>query len=167
LIFPPLQVAQEVKNIKSAANESNQGIIFKCAVATQTNFVQMLNKCPKMMHISCHGIPNNANTMMENYQQTKNEGDFLLFEHEQLIGELISEKSLRNLITNVWETELVFLAACDSKFAGKIFLKKGVRHVVCIEDRKEVLDKAMITFTNMFYRSVFDGRPICEAFIVA
>lgn len=86
--------------------------------------------------------------MKENYSQCKNEGDFLLFEHEKLIGELISSKLLRNLINNVYDTELVFLAACDSKFAGKIFLKKGVRHVICIEESQEVLDKAVLTFAN-------------------
>ena len=127
----------------------------------------MLSKSPKMIHISCHGIPNNANTMKENYSEIKHEGDFLLFEHETLIGELISEKSLKNLISNVWETELVFLAACDSEFAAKIFLKKGARHVICIKESKEVLDTAVITFTNTFYSSVFNGKSICDAFSIA
>jgi len=95
------------------------------------------------------------------------EEDFLLFEHEQLVGELISEKNLKNLISNVWETELVFLAACDSEFAAKIFLKKGVRHVICIQESKEVLDQAVITFTRTFYREVFASKPICEAFLTA
>jgi hypothetical protein len=61
----------------------------------------------------------------------------------------------------------VFLAACDSKFAGKIFLKKGVRHVICIEESREVLDKAVITFTDCFYRRLFDGMTICDAFKIA
>lgn len=80
---------------------------------------------------------------------------------------MVSEKSLRNLITNVWETELVFLAACDSEFAGKIFLKKGVKHVICIQERKEVLDSAVNTFMNTFYQYVFEGKAICEAFLAA
>lgn len=71
--------------------------------------------------------------MKENYEAIKQEGDFLLFEHEELIGELVSEKNLKNLITNVRDTELVFLAACESEFAARIFLKKGVKHVICIE----------------------------------
>ena len=81
----------------------------------------MLSKAPKVLHISCHGIPNNMGTMKENYNAIKQEGDFLLFEHQELIGELISEKSLKNLISNVRETELVFLAACESEFAARIF----------------------------------------------
>lgn len=108
----------------------------------------MLGKSPKIIHIACHGIQNNAMTMQDNYNEVKNEGDFLLFEHEQLNSELVSEKHLKKLITNVWETELVILAACDSEFAAKIFLKKGVRHVICIESSKEVLDSAMLTFTE-------------------
>ena len=61
----------------------------------------MLSKAPKVLHISCHGIPNNKNTMKENYEAIKQEGDFLLFEHEELIGELVSEKSLKNLIVYI------------------------------------------------------------------
>jgi len=127
----------------------------------------MLSKTPKMIHISCHGFPNTANNMKDNYANLQDEGDFLLLEHEQYIGEMVSEKRLRKIISNVWETELVVLAACDSEFAAKIFLKKGARHVVCIEESKEILDKAVLTFTNTFYRSVFDGLSICEAYSIS
>jgi len=148
-------------NIKAAAKESQNGITFKSEVMTQANFVQMLSKAPKIIHISCHGIPHKQGG------NNHSDGDSLLFEHETLIGEFISEKSLRNLIVNVWETELVFLAACDSEFAARIFLKKGVRHVICIEQSKEVLDRAVLTFSDTFYRAVFDGKCICEAFRIA
>jgi len=97
----------------------------------------------------------------------REDGDYLLFEHEQFIGELISEKSLKNLVSNVDRTELVFLAACDSEFAARIFIRKGARHVICIEDMKEVLDKAVLTFTDTFYRAVFEGNSICDSFTVA
>ena len=36
------------------------------------------------------------------------------------------KKSLPNL-------DVVVLAACDSDFAGKIFLKCGAKHVICIK----------------------------------
>jgi CHAT domain-containing protein len=119
----------------------------------------MLSKAPKILHISCHGISNSE------FQEQ--EGDFLLFEDEHLIGELISKKKLQNLISNVEKTDLVFLAACSSEFVAKIFLRKGVRHVIFIENMKEVLDKAVLTFTNTFYRTLFDGKTICEAFQIA
>lgn len=124
----------------------------------------MLSKSPKIVHISCHGIPHAQSCFTS---QTRDEGDYLLFEHEILIGELISEKSLKNLVSNVDRTELVFLAACDSEFAARIFLRKGARHVICIEDMKEVLDEAVLTFTDTFYRAVFEGNSICNAFSIA
>jgi len=61
--------------------------------------------------------------MQDNYHDVKNEGDFLLFEHEENISELVSQKNLKNLIKQVWNTELVILAACDSEFAAKIFIQ--------------------------------------------
>jgi hypothetical protein len=124
----------------------------------------MLAKAPKILHISCHGIPSRVSP---NSIHAQNDGDSLLFEHETQVGEFISEKMLKNLIRDVWNTELVFLAACDSEFAAKIFLQKGVRHIICIEHHKEVLDKAILTFSDTFYRAVFDGNPICGAFEIA
>lgn len=91
----------------------------------------------------------------------------MLFEHETQISEFIFEKQLSNLVRNVWEMELVFLAACNSEFAAQIFLKKGAKHVICIESTKEVLDDAVLTFANNFYRYLFSGKDICDAFHTA
>lgn len=151
--MPQLNFMTEGKLLKTAAIESNKGFAFKCAVATQPNFVQMLSKSPKIVHISCHGIQNSPQGLTVG---KRDEGDHLLFEHDKLMGELISEKSLKNLVSNVNCTELVFLAACHSEFAVKIFLKKGARHVICVEKSSEVLDEA-----------VFNGQPICTAFTAA
>ena len=49
-------------------------------VATVSNFSEMLNKKPRVLHISCHGIANNKVTMGKNYTDVMAEGDFLLFE---------------------------------------------------------------------------------------
>ena len=44
--------------------------------------------------------------------------------------------------------DVVFVAACDSEFVGKIFLKCGARHVICVKTNEYVLDDATIDFTR-------------------
>ena len=60
-------------------------------VATVSNFSEMLNKKPRVLHISCHGIANNKVTMGRNYADVMAEGDFLLFEDASGQGELVSQ----------------------------------------------------------------------------
>ena len=74
----------------------------------------MLLQEPKILHISCHGITsvNDGST----------HSNFLLFENENGLGELVSEESLRKLILrNLPNIGVVVVAACHSEFVGKIF----------------------------------------------
>ena len=59
---------------------------------------------------------------------------------------------------------MVILAACQSAFAGKIFLKCGAKHVICVKNKRELLDAAAIDFTNTFYKALFSGKCVCAAF---
>lgn len=63
--------------------------------------------------------------------------------------------------------DVVFVAACKSEFAGKIFQLAGAKHVICVKEGKEVLDKAALIFTKIFYKQIFKGTLICEAFELA
>ena len=56
------------------------------------------------------------------------------------------------------------MAACNSEFVGKIFLKCGARHVICVKTDSYVLDDATIQFTEQFYTKIINGTEICEAF---
>ena len=103
-------------------------------VATQSNLCEMLNKVPRILHISCHGIANNILSMGTNYMELKEEGNFLLLESSTGEGELVSSCKLHKLITSTLPNlDLVFVAACDSEFVGRIFQKCGVKHVVCVK----------------------------------
>ena len=44
--------------------------------------------------------------------------------------------------------DVVFVAACDSEIVGRIFLKCGARHVICVKTGEHVLDEATIQFTE-------------------
>ena len=149
---PPLHFAEEVRNIKHAIKNSKKRIVFKSMVATQANLCEMLNKEPRILHISCHGIENSNISMGFNYMEYKDEGNFLLLENSTGEGELVSARKLQKLITSTLPNlDLVFVAACDSEFVGRIFQKCGVKHVVCVKKQKHVLDAAAIEFTKIFY----------------
>lgn len=60
--------------------------------------------------------------------------------------------------------DLVFVAACKSYFVGSMFQKAGVKHVICVKEGAEILDDAVLNFTNRFYRNIFAGENICVAF---
>lgn len=125
----------------------------------------MLNRKPKVLHISCHGIRNNEETIGLDYKAYKNDGDFLLLERENGEGELVSAKQLKKLIRLYSvQLDLVFVAACKSEFVGRIFQNAGVKHVICVREGAEVLDKAVLTFTRKFYKNMLGGTLICEAF---
>jgi hypothetical protein len=61
----------------------------------------------------------------------------------------------------------VFVAACKSKFVGSMFQKAGVKHVICVDEKAEVLDEAVLNFTSRFYKNIFQGEHICRAFDLA
>ena len=65
----------------------------------------MLNKEPRILHISCHGIENSNISMGFNYREYKDEGNFLLLENSTGEGELVSARKLRKLITSTLELE--------------------------------------------------------------
>ena len=122
----------------------------------------MLNKEPRILHISCHGIENSNISMGFNYREYKDEGNFLLLENQTGEGELVSARKLRKLITSTLPNlDLVFVAACDSEFVGRIFQKCGVKHVVCVKKSKHVLDEAAIEFTKIFYQKLLHGYNVC------
>jgi len=69
------------------------------------------------------------------------------------------------ILSTKCELEFVVVATCHSEFVGRIFLEAGAKHVICIRHSEEVQDKAIITFTDTFYESVFSqSMDICQAF---
>ena len=93
---PQLKFKKEKEVIKDQMRESKQAFVFKCAVATQENFIEMLTKCPRILHISCHGVDNICNSrqiFMQNQNPDRfEEENFLLFERMTGEGELVSAR---------------------------------------------------------------------------
>ena len=58
----------------------------------------------------------------------------------------------------------MFVAACKSEFVGRIFQRAGAGHVICVKEGAEVLDTSALIFARTFYKLIFRGLNICEAF---
>ena len=66
-------------------------------------------------------LANNRTTMGFN-PDLRDQGNFLLLESSTGEGELVGSKNLKKLIaSHLPDLDLVFVAACDSDFVGKIF----------------------------------------------
>lgn len=121
---------------------------------------------PTGLHFSGHGLLNTFESVGDYHFLHKDEGDFLLIENIESDSHLISRKMLRELIlATKCELEFVVIATCHSEFVGRIFLEAGAKHVVCIQNNSEVMDKSAITFSENFYDSVFTASlDICSSF---
>jgi hypothetical protein len=59
----------------------------------------------------------------------------------------------------------VVVASCHSECVGKIFQSAGAKHVICIDQKKLLLDEAAINFSRIFYCHIFASNlSICEAY---
>ena len=87
-----------------------------------------------MLHISCHGLHIPPRNKRFGYDVDAMEDEnFLLFETSTGEGQLISTKHLNKIIRqSLPNLDVIFLAACDSEKVGKIFLKCGAKHVICV-----------------------------------
>lgn len=167
--MPQLDFLKESKTIKEALQDSEKEVVFRSKVATKNNFADVISLKPSVLHISCHGVRNNQQSMGQNYSSSQSVGHFLLFENIQGDGDLVSAQELGAFMkTGHTELEVVFVAACDSEEIGKIFQRNGAKHVICVESKRFVLDEAAIMFTKRFYNKLFSEQVnVCEAFITA
>ena len=137
--------------IKSSLKRQHLAFNFQRKVATKSNFEEMVAKPPLILHISCHGRSLELNSPMKKHKMGNTsvweqieESNFLLFETEIGDGALISGQELREFIGDPNERhnnlDVVLIAACTSDFIGKVMLKCGAKHVICIQNEKYVMD---------------------------
>ena len=81
-------------------------------------------------------------------------------------SQLVSRKQLQSLIRSSGTVlNFVYIATCHSEFVGRIFLEAGAKHVICIDQQEEVMDEAIISFTDTFYDMILRQTvPIPVAF---
>jgi hypothetical protein len=102
---------------------------------------------------------------------SKGKGDFLFIEDKSQTAVPLFEKDIDKLLSNLKTLpKVVLLMACHSEEIGKVFLKYGVTHVICVKKQNRILDKACEIFSRTFYRFLFDidnSYTPCEAFKLA
>ena len=61
----------------------------------------------------------------------------------------------------------MFLASCHSEKVGEVFIKNGVKHVICVRRDVPIEDNTSIEFAKTFYSMFFSGNDVCRAFNLA
>ena len=153
--MPQLEFEKEYKEIKHSIGETDRLLRIKSIQATISNLTNILTKQPLALHFTGHGIENTKENLGRSYQFRQKEGNFLLFESDDGEAELVSEKTLGELIdSSKTKLEFVFVATCHSEFAGRIFLNAGAKHVICVKQSEAIADLAVVTFSKIFYQAV-------------
>ena len=69
---------------------------------------------------------------------------------------------------SVKDLDFVFMAACHSEFAARIFLEAGAHHVIGVNQNAQIEDEAVVTFTQTFYSKLWkESSKICKCFETA
>lgn len=92
---------------------------------------------------------------------------WMVFEEDTGLAHYLHAKNLREFLTQGQAEQsirLVFINACHSYSLGSLFVEAGVRHVVCVRDENEVLDRSCRAFACDFWTAVRAGRSVREAF---
>lgn len=80
----------EAKRIKNKAKQSRKAIIFEKSVLTTGRLLEIIKKEPSVIHISCHGLMNNRDNMGSKFDETRDQGNFLIFETDSGESNLVS-----------------------------------------------------------------------------
>lgn len=95
-------------------------------------------------------------------------GHALLLEDDTCQGKYLYADDLKAMMKNQDKLDFVFMAACHSEFAAKIFLEAGARHVIGVSQETPISDNAVLTFTQTFYSKLWKERSkICTCFETA
>ena len=78
--------------------------------------------------------------------------------------EVNSERLRKILETHNNYDGIVIISACYSQAIGQVFLDAGIKYVITIHDQCKIRDEAAIEFSVIFYRNLFKGKSIAQAF---
>jgi len=115
--LPPLQISKEISTIKKSITRGHANLGVRTLNCTSENFRRSLTLGTTVLHYAGHGGIS-----------------YLPFENSSASVHPISMDALKTLATGITgETlKLVFLNACGTELAGRVFSEIGVGAVVCI-----------------------------------
>ena len=153
----PISYMEEIRIILNLMkNKKNQfKCKFECINDKILKDVLSQNKT-KILHISAHGQLENRYSLL--LEQVKKNGQICKLNYDDL-------KYILNINSiNISKLDLVFVSTCHSEDFGKLFIEYGAKHVIYIDKRTEINDKASVIFTEYFYDNLIKGFTIKDSY---
>jgi nucleoside-triphosphatase THEP1/SpoVK/Ycf46/Vps4 family AAA+-type ATPase len=138
-------------------NEIRASILFE--IATLENLSAVLESKPKIIHISCHGYYKYKDKLRNEF--------VLAFESSKQIGmhdEVTPERLKKILQPHSNYKGIVIVSACYSQAIEQVLLEAGINVGITIHKECKISDEAAIEFSVIFYRNLFKGKTIRQAF---
>ena len=155
LLHDPVDFAGECDQVLRSFRDLGMGLSCHIECATSEQLIKMIQKKPKVLHISCHG----------DYDKATDEY-FLEFENQKAELLKLSPSNLRKMIKNadLSKIKLIFVNACHSESVARVFLEFGVECIVVVASLHKINDQFAKTFSKLFYTELIEGKTINEAF---
>ena len=153
----PVDFDTEINALRRMFQEENYKIKLKVEIATVSNLINVISKQPTILHFICHGE-----------FSKKKQSVYLAFEND--CGEL--DKCFANRIQKLLskssiDIKIVFVNACHSEEVGNVFLEAGIPCVIAVQSELKIEDRVAQKFSENFYRAIFCGETIRNAFDIA
>eukprot|EP00439_Symbiodinium_sp_Y106_P000696 s431_g1.t1 len=146
--LPQLQVEEEVTEVRQSGCEVLP------SAATSQNLRRLIARAEcEVLHLALHCSSGQAR--------------HLFLEDPQGKAHIMTAEDFQRLLTDGQASQcvkLVVLNACHSFAVGQHFVQAGVKHVVCVQDDKEVRDNSCRLFARNFFSALRAGRSIGESF---
>ena len=153
----PIKYMEEIRIILELMknNKKRFNCKFECMNENILEDVIINNKT-KILHISSHGIlDENYSLMVENLNKN---GQRQFIDYNKL------EMILKTGKININKIDLVIVSTCYSEDFGKLFLKYGVRNVIYIDKKTELIDDLSVFFVKYFYRNLLENKNIKDSY---
>lgn len=149
-----LDYESEFRRLLAMLERSNTRLTVRADIASWRTLSEICVHRPKILHVSCHGA------------FTESGEFFLAFEGENGVLDRFTVSRLKDRLSRVdlQNFDLVFVNACHSLDAGKVFSEAGIKYVVTAHSYAKIQDTACTNFTTYFYYALIQGLPVETAF---
>ena len=169
--YAPIDFESEIDRIVCSARESERlqtgQVQVSVGVASSASLTKLLTLShgrdagspALILHLAAHGYEAGGLIL----ESAKGTGEAHPCSHEKLRSLLHSERNGENGGNGgLRGVSLLMLSSCSSKKLAQVFIDSGCQHVIATD--RPVLDKTAKAFTERFYRALFVGKSIVDAF---
>jgi hypothetical protein len=140
-LIEPVSYKEEIRRLRDKFR--NYALVLKVEVATIDNFIKIVDRNPKILHIICHG-------------QRSESGVSLCFESSEYLGELkLLQRAFFHEQVRLQKNiaiQVLFINACHSEDVARVFLENtSIPFAIAVESQEKVNDEAAVIFSCNFY----------------